>query len=117
MQKHVFVIVLKPEDLQELNAENPTPDKPVFGIVEEVLDKDGRYQDFPCRVRGDNGESEILPIGRLCMLLELSEEEAMNSTPEEVFARWGAEILKTRIIIHLPISQRDFLSRMALNAT
>ena len=45
------------------------------------------------------------------------EEDAVMFSPTEAFSKWATEIVKRQALMHLPEGQRDFLSRMALNAT
>ena len=112
MEKNTLVLVLDPEDPQVFDLRQPSAGEPTFGIMKEILDRSGRYQEFRCRVQCDDGTIMILPVGRLIPLLVLPEEDATNLTPKEAFSKWAAEITKRQALVHLPRAQRDFLVDM-----
>lgn len=83
-----------------------------FGIVRQVLDSTGRYQEFRCETALDNGSVFVFPVGQLVPLLILPEEDADKFIPAQAFAKWAPEIVKRQALVHLPFAQRDFLARM-----
>lgn len=114
MEKNTLVMVLDPTDPEIFDRRMPAVKEPVFGVVVEQLEQSGRYQDFQCRVRLDGREAE-LQIGRLVPLIILPEED-LGLTPEEAFCKWAALIMKRHTLMHLPISQQDFLYHLAVKA-
>ena len=116
MDENMVVLVLDPEDPQLSDIRRIS--EPMFGIVQEMGGwTKGMYQERPCKVQLDGGRIEIFPLERLVPLLELPEEDAVMFSPTEAFSKWATEIVKRQALMHLPEGQRDFLSRLALNAT
>lgn len=111
MEKNTLVLILDPKDPQVFDLRQPAAGEPVFGIVQELLDHSGQYQEFRCKVRHGSGAVEIFPVGRLVPLLIVPDED-LRLIPKDIFAKWAAVIVKRMAIAHLPMPQRDFLFNM-----
>src|SRR3989338_3849959 len=113
MEKDTLVLVLDPNDPEIFDPRKPAVRESVFGVVLEILDHSGRYQEFRCKVRHGSGAEEVFPIGRLVPLLIVPEED-LYLTPRQIFDKWAGIIMKRQALLSLPRSQRDFLFNLAV---
>ncbi|MBI2098359.1 MAG: hypothetical protein HYT49_01705 [Candidatus Wildermuthbacteria bacterium] len=116
MKENTLVLIADPTDPQVWNPTlppDPSNHKPLYGIVECVLDKSGPYEVRRCRVRHDNSEEPlIVPMARLLLIRVLSPEDARAGTVNEVFNRWAPIIVKEGALKKMLSNQRDTLRKM-----